>query len=567
MMSKPVSYIKTENGTQVLYVNGKPLEGLAYITYLSDKNCYKDFADAGYRLFSFPVFFGYQNLNERTQLKVFTKGIYDEKDPDFSIFDRDMEKILEACPNAYVFPRVNVSLPKWWEQENPDELNHTAFPDQPQSSVRACAFSDKWAQEVKRELQLFIDHVQTMPYKDHIIGYQIAGGNTEEWLPFDRQGNVGKPSDEKFAAYKEKTGIAGTHSEYMAFLSEMMAGRLCELAHHVKELTAHKFVVGCFYGYVLTSVEIESNHHALSRVLACDDIDFICSPIAYDNARKAGMDHVYMLPIDSVKLHNKLYFSENDSRTSLSRPVNDMPAYNTSVWYGPKTEEETLEILKMHFARPLLNGHACWWFDMWGGWFKSEAYMDFMRTSMEEYHRAMDHSLQSVAEVAVFVDEKTYCAADDYALSRQVCGNLRHTLGTAGTPYDMYLASDFDLVDMARYKAVILPEPAVTKASARIAAYCAENGTALLRVNADNQFIDTLQLRQFYLSSGVHLYSGEDMVVYGNESYLFLHTVRDGDHQITLPEEYTLTDVFTGQVFFKEFHAPIGKSYLLRKEK
>ena len=46
MMSKPVSYIKTENGTQVLYVNGKPLEGLAYITYLSDKNCYKDFADA-----------------------------------------------------------------------------------------------------------------------------------------------------------------------------------------------------------------------------------------------------------------------------------------------------------------------------------------------------------------------------------------------------------------------------------------------------------------------------------------------------------------------------------------
>lgn len=566
MMSKPVSYIKTENGTQVLYVNGKPLEGLAYITYLSDKNCYKDFADAGYRLFSFPVFFGYQNLNERTQLKVFTKGIYDEKDPDFSIFDRDMEKILEACPNAYVFPRVNVSLPKWWEAENPDELNHTAFPDQPQSCVRASAFSDKWAEEVKRELQLFIDHVQTMPYKDHIIGYQIAGGNTEEWLPFDRQGNMGKRSDEKFAAYKAQTGIEGTHSEYMAFLSELMAGRICELAHHVKELTGHKFVVGCFYGYVLTSVEIESNHHALKHILECEDIDFICSPIAYDNARKAGMDHVYMLPIDSVKLHNKLYFSENDTRTSLSRPVNDMPAYNTSVWYGPETEEETLEILKIHFARPLLHGHACWWFDMWGGWFASDAYMDFMKQCMKEYNKAMALPLGSVAEVAMFVDEKAYCKADDYTLSRQVCGNLRHTLGTAGAPFDAYLASDYDLVDKTKYKAVILPEPAVTQTSQRIAEDCLKKGIALLRVNRDNQFIDTKQLREFYTDNGIHLYCSEDMVVYANESYLFLHTTRDGDHRISLPDVCALTDVFTGKTFPTSFHAPVGKSYLLRKE-
>lgn len=164
-----------------------------------------------------------------------------------------------------------------------------------------------------------------MPYKEHIIGYQIAGGNTEEWLPFDGQRSVGRRSDKKFAAYVKKAGIRDTHSEYMAFLAEVTAGRLCEFSRHAKERTGHRYVVGCFYGYTFSCPNMESNHHALRKVPECEDIDFLCSPISYDHARMAGMDHVYMLPIDSVKLHGKLYFSENDTRTHLSRPVNDMP--------------------------------------------------------------------------------------------------------------------------------------------------------------------------------------------------------------------------------------------------
>lgn len=80
-----VSCVKTVNGQQLLYVHGNLLPGLAYITYLTDRNCYKDFAGSGYQLFSFPVFFGHQTLNESSGLPVFTKGIFDEETPDFSI--------------------------------------------------------------------------------------------------------------------------------------------------------------------------------------------------------------------------------------------------------------------------------------------------------------------------------------------------------------------------------------------------------------------------------------------------------------------------------------------------
>ncbi len=555
-----ISYIKTENGAQRLYVHGKPLPGLAYITYLTDKNCYRDFADAGYRLFSFPVFFGHQALNERSQLPVFTQGIFDGETPDFSRFDRDMAQLLDARPDAYIFPRVNVSTPKRWEDAHPDELNYTGILSQPESKPRACFSSDLWAQEVKDMLRIFISHIEKKPYRDHIIGYQIAGGNTEEWFPFDMAGSVGPRSDEKFAAYVKKTGSTGSHGEYMAFLSQVLADRLCEFSHYMKELTDYRYVVGCFYGYTFSCPQTYTNHHALKTVLECPDIDFICSPISYDYVRQAGRDHLYMLPVDSVKLHSKLYFTENDTRTHLSQPVNNMPWYNKPLWFGPETEAQTLDILKMHFAKSLLHGHAGWWFDMWGGWFQSSGYMAFMEKALKITRDAMVLPLGSTAEVAVFADEKAYCKACDDSLSRKICQTL-HTVSAAGIPYDVYLAEDFPQVDMSKYKAIVLLEPAATDASQAVAA----SGLPLLKINAANLEITGKQLRAFCESAGVHLYSRNNLVVYANESYLFIHTVQDGQQQLYTKENTALTDVFTGLPFECTFNAPTGKSYLLKK--
>jgi len=557
---KKVSSIVPKEGQHLLFVNGQQLPALAYITYLTDRNRYRDFADAGYRLFSFPVFFAHQPLNESSGLQVFTKGIFDEEIPDFSQFDEDMDLLLQACPGAYIFPRVNVSVPKRWEQAHPEELNYTGMLRRPGSQRRACFSSDAWAQEVKDELKLFIDHIQSMPWKDHIIGYQIAGGNTEEWFPFDGQGSVGKPSEDAFALHIAKTGIAGTQAEYMAFLSEVTAQRLCEFSRYVKELTEQRYLVGCFYGYTFSCPNTNSNHHALRRVLECKDIDFLCSPISYDHARKAGMDHLYMLPVDSVKLHGKLYFSENDTRTHLSRPVNDTPWYTQPVWFGPDTEQGSLEILKMHYARMLLKGHAGWWFDMWGGWFDSPGYLAFMKKALLLSENAMKKPMASVAQVAVFADEKAYCKAEDDALSRRICATL-HTIGTAGVPYDLFLAEDLPLVELRKYKAIILLEPAVTEASSAVA----DCGLPVIRINKDTLGISTEQLRQFYNTSGVHLYSPEDAVIYANESYLFVHTVHDGQQVLSLPEDCTLTDAFTGEPFPPTFYADTGKSFLLEK--
>ena len=95
---KKISEIINENGYPQLCINGEIQDGLAYITYLTENNRYIDFAKAGYRLFSVPVLFGFNHLNEHSGLNVFNIGIFD------------------------IFPRVNISISREWELRNPDEL-------------------------------------------------------------------------------------------------------------------------------------------------------------------------------------------------------------------------------------------------------------------------------------------------------------------------------------------------------------------------------------------------------------------------------------------------------------
>ena len=110
------SEIKDCGGVPTLYINGKPHAAVAYMTYLEQFNKYDDFAAAGYEFFSVPVLFSGRWISITDGLTPFKKGIFDIKGaPVFSLFDEAIEKILEACPEAYIIPRVNISMPVWWE--------------------------------------------------------------------------------------------------------------------------------------------------------------------------------------------------------------------------------------------------------------------------------------------------------------------------------------------------------------------------------------------------------------------------------------------------------------------
>lgn len=555
---KKTSEVINKNGYPQLSINGKIQDGLAYITYLTENNRYTDFVKAGYRLFSIPVFFGFNHLNESSGLFVFKKGIFDKSEPDFSTFDEDIRRILDACPDAYIFPRVNVSLSREWELQNPDELCE-AYPDGTIS--RASFASDKWAEEVKREIREFIDHVEKSEYRSRIVGYQVAGGNTEEWLPFDaKRGISGRRAAEKFARYVEEKKIEASEGAFYRFYSELVADRIIEFSSLIKHLTNRDLIVGTFYGYTLSCPYRTFGHHALNKILQSEDIDFICSPVCYSNNREIGRDHPYMLALSSVKHHGKLYFSENDTRTHLSRAVNDMQWYNQPIWFGPDAET-SCEVIKMHAARALINGHAAWWFDMWGGWFDNDTYMTLMKDIRGLFEKNSVIPMRSTTQTAVFVDEEAYALISDPAVVTNVCYNIREALGRMSVPYDIYLSSDAPSV-ISRYKAIISLVPTETKLSKCVKELAEQSDCAIIEITSDNFSISSSELRAFLQSAGAWIYCDRDAVIYANDRFLFLHTVESGEYTLNLKDYDGLVDALTGIPFTQGQYLKKGKSFI-----
>jgi len=556
------SCVRTEENSQLLYVNEKSLPIGSYITYFTENERYGDFTDAGCRLFTFPLFFASRTINESSQCPIFAEGIFDGEEPDFTVLDREIGRILTACPDAYIFPRVNISLPKSWEDENPNELNDTGTVKFPEIR-RPCLSSDKWAEEVKRLLTLTVEHIEASDYRGSIAGYQIAGGNTEEWFSYDMKGSIGARSREKFAEKTAEGLYDGSESSYYRYLSDTTAARICEFASHIKELTGHRLAVGSFYGYTYECPFRTSVHHSLKKLLECGSIDFICSPVSYINTRKAAFDHPYMLPLDSLKAHGKLYFSENDTRTHLTKAMCDLPHYNLPIWFGPDADT-SCEIMKIHFSRALIHGHSYWWFDMWGGWYADERYMKLIRRFFEIAEAAApdctaDKSYR--AEAAYFADEEAYALlSPENTAKGSICSHIRNSLGKMGLPYAKYLASDFDTVCQS-CKAVILAEPVPTPNSGRIKRYCAENGIPCLVITPENAGITPSDLREFCRKAGCRVICDRDAVIYYGGRYLFIHAPDDGEYRINA-ESDRLHELFENKEYSGILNMKAGESKL-----
>ncbi len=517
--------VRVENGVPYLTIDGKRVSANAYITYFHEKARYADFAAVGCRLFSVSLFFSAQPINEASCNPPFSRGIFEDAEhPDFSVADAAVRAVLKACPNAYIFPRINLSLSRAWEEAHPEELcDEGLCPDR----NRVCFSSDIWAKETERLLEQFLDHTENADYAEHICGYQLAGGHTEEWFPFDQKGSVGKRSREKYAAYLAENALEDTEPTYYCFLSETVAGRICSLAALVKRKTAYRKVVGCFYGYNFERPDRESCHNATESVLACADIDFLCSPVSYTENRRGGLDEPSMVALDSVREHGKLYFAENDARTHLTTPLFDLPYFHQPVFHA-REKALAVENIKLQYARALIHSHALWWFDMGGGWFADNDYMALMKRFWQISEEAQSKDMSSVSEVAVVLDADMLNSVRLGDKNAATVSGIRRSLGLMGTPYDVFLVGDFERIK-PRYKAFIFVCPLMTERMR-----CRIESTPNAYTVTSETTVSTDVLRAFCKTSGVHLYCENDAVVYANRSYLFLHTTVSGRYDIAL---------------------------------
>lgn len=583
------SCVKNHGGVPALHINGEPVPACAYMTYLEKNNRYEDFARAGYRLFSVPVLFSGRWISATAGFKPFKKGFFDEKGrPDFTPFDESMEKILAACPDAYVFPRVNITMPVWWENEHPDDVN--ILPDG--TILRESFYSRAWLADSEKMLREFIRYVESSRFAPHIVGYQLAGGNTEEWFHYDLNGGLCPNAEKGFRAFLEEkypgmpyAGLPdlsemkkdgcylhdGYLSAFLEYANHAVAQGITVLANAAKQECGGRVAIGTFYGYSLEVPSPLHGTHALKTLLADENIDFICSPNSYIGIREPGADWTEMYPAASVRLHGKACFQECDIRTHLTRFLHDTdpetdPLFrlNHSIWLGSDDPAVSRGMIKKAFSRQLINGNGFWWFDMWGGWYADETLMEDMKQMREAAALGLnDENRESVAQVAAFIDESAFRYLTDGPL-RFCAFDLRCVIGLAGAPCDYYDISDFEAVH-EKYKAVIFLSFAETEYMKRAKALCAD----YLGVSPEKPSFTVQELAGFYAGHGVHVYCGSGDIVYINRNFAALCAVTSGVKTVTLKQKRRVIPLLSQEKegFISDritVNARKGETYLFR---
>lgn len=482
--------IEWQNGRPCLRINGERLPPVAYITYHPDAAQYAAFRRAGCRLFSFGAYAGDQGINSYSGIRPFSPGFWVGPNAyDFAAVDAVLEVILPPDERVYAIPRVYLDVPQWWERRYPAELCR----DQRGEPLRQSFSSAKWRRDAAAALHALIAHIESSPFADRVIGYQVAAGGTEEWAyhrrfpeqladysavareafaDFLRQkygsvealsrgwgrpvtwetAAVPRPAARRYALGGVLRDLAREQDviDYYTFHNEVIADSIRYLCRTVKE-RAPGCLAGAFYGYTAEIPNEDVGHHALHRLLAAPEIDFFASPHSYLDCRSPGIDWPFMAPVDSALLHGKLWFVENDTRTHRttllreqmpdSAPDNTM--YDGGVWRGPQTPAQGLSLLQKAAARLLTHPVGTWWFDMWGGWFDDPAYYELF-TQMQRWMNETP-AAGFVPEVAVVVDETGFRQMGlDLPLVYRWLYHQRRELGFMGAPYRLFLAQDLE---------------------------------------------------------------------------------------------------------------------------
>jgi len=183
----PRSEVRPHGGVPTLFVDGKPLTGLSYMTYRPDGKYFREFGEAGVHLYSFS-----STPSESGYGLAPTAWVAPDRF-DFSDLDRRANLVLEADPEAWFFPRLYLASPRWWDDLHPDDLvTYDPGDGKPvpffhggvrESGKRVASWASRaWRDDTAKALRELIRHVEASPYGDRVIGYHLASGTTEEWM-------------------------------------------------------------------------------------------------------------------------------------------------------------------------------------------------------------------------------------------------------------------------------------------------------------------------------------------------------------------------------------------------
>lgn len=487
----PVVELRRFHGAPTIFIDGRPVPGMAYAAYGPSPKVFEEFGAAGVRLFSVmgtPTSHGY-GLAADCWLE---PGHYD-----YTQLDQRFRMVLDACPDAYLFPRLYVSAPPWWLAEHPEAVvlydpgDGTPVPFEQNGRHVPSWASPAWREATCDALRRLIAHVESQPYADRVIGYHIASGTTEEWMMWGANDDAWTDySPDNIAAFRRwlsaryrddatlraawgdpdvtlatatvpprraraysAAGVlrnpdTDTPSiDYVRYIADMTAETIDLLCATVKDATGGQRLAGVFYGYLLQLFgqrQQNAAHLAFDAVVRSRHIDFLCSPTSYAfRAIGTGTTHV-MAPLGSVLAHDKLWFDENDIRTSLSPgKVGD--------WGRPENVDGDILQQDRELAMVLTGGVAQWWFDVGANRYDDARLMAHLAHLTRVAAETLTADRTPVDQVAMVVDGRGLANINvGDRLMAPLMLNQIPTLARIGAPVGHYELSDVDRLERHR---------------------------------------------------------------------------------------------------------------------
>jgi hypothetical protein len=379
--------------------------------------------------------------------------------------------------------------------------------------------SQKWREDMGYALRKYVEHLRGEGYLEHVVAFEVSGLATEEWYHWssNRQELAGYSAVTEAAfqdwlreQYGDDVGalrsawgdgsvtfdtaqvpsraerLDGVGSltwrfdgsgdlrrnvvDWYQFYNEIVPDTIDYFAGVLKEATHGTKAVGGFYAYMYEfQASPEFGHNALEQFNESENLDYVYVTASYMNRSLGGGDQ-YRGPAYSTQLHDKLWFSSDDTATVRTKDIAEHYSWDWLINSLPLLGyTDTIEKNRWQLRRAAgfitCNGMYKAFFDLhatdFAGYYDHPDLMDEVQYENDFFERSANYDRSSNSEILIVSDEfscnfvPVSWANWNNNLLYFSLTDVQPALIQIGAPADHVLLNDLDRIDADRYKLVV----------------------------------------------------------------------------------------------------------------
>ncbi len=476
-MPAPRVEIKKINGIPRLYVNGEAVPTITYRNRIHHDFAYmKKFADSGHRVF----------------FMTHPRHFDQPEEAYWQAVDENVRAILGFNEDTLLILGMYLGVDEAWAEAHPDDIARTldgqAAPAYDERfhggliTMPYSLFSKEFETEGVRQVKAHVEWAKRHPLGHRIIGFFIEAGAAQEWIPFARPDQMDyapvvttgfrewlrrkyKSDGALQEAWKDPavtldTATVPTQQEQNAttrgdFFDPSLGRRVPDFQRCYMQNIGDRIhacaraakgggegrLVGIFHE---PPMEVGAHDHAWQQVMEDPNLDFFAGPTCYES-RLAGQPTPVHHLVDSLRLLNKLFFTEEDTRPHTMQQI-------VGGTIHVETRDESRQTISRTMLHTFVKGVLGWYWDFQYRWFTEPWFWPFFRQLQDIGAAVQAARPRSVAEIAVFVDEGSI-PYEPHRLVTNLCHRLLiHEINRIGCPHDIYLFDHIRRNDLPDYK-------------------------------------------------------------------------------------------------------------------